>query len=390
MRTPQILETWVAAVVIATGMLPVAGWADGQGTGTTNAPHAQAARSAQETLREYLRLEEQVQTQFKGQQYEQAAAACREQIRLAPKSAAATYNLACALARLGRADEALTNLAAAVAFGFIDAAHIQADADLASLRGLQGYAGVLAQVHAAEKKIDAAPDLPGIKSVTGSPEGGFRYRLRLGAAATKEQPHRLVVWMHPSGGSMNEQAEALAPLFARHGYAVLVLTLKNFLGWSEQDGARLMQTIAAAGQTEGVDASRPLLFGFSAGGQMALLLFAAQPQQWGGLILDAAYPVRQTMGADGKTQTTLLKLPENAALKPAPWFVLVGAKDGGARVWKDNEEHFRTQYGVPLTLHIVPEKSHAWLFDGAAQEQLEQWLKDLQARDGWSTTPAAL
>ena len=54
--------------------------------------------------------------------------------RLRPSDAVVRYNLACSLALLGRADEAFEALGQAVDQGYRDLKHLDADADLASLR----------------------------------------------------------------------------------------------------------------------------------------------------------------------------------------------------------------------------------------------------------------
>jgi len=374
MKTPPRLPRGPSAallvVFLAMGRAPAIAREPSAPTGAVP-----SARSPREVLVRYLQLEQQVQQLCSNGHYEAVAAACREQLSLVPRSPGAHYNLACALARTGRTNEAVRSLAAAVQYGFVDAEHMAHDPDLATLRGTREWAGVLESVAGALRKLDNAPDLPGVRSVTGAPEDGLRYRLRLGSAATRAAPHRLAVWLHPSGGSMNEQAEALAPLFARHGYALLVFTLKSFAGWSENEGERLLRTLESVGKLEGVDPRRPLLFGYSAGGQMALVLFQAHPERWGGLILDAAYPVQQTVAGNGGTRLSPIALPA-VGLQDTPWFVLVGEQDGGARAWRDVENGYREK-GVPLTIRYVPGKGHTWLLDAAAQQDLERWMEAL-------------
>ncbi len=65
------------------------------------------------------------------------------------------YNLACVRAILGRADEALASLAAAVELGFANHQHLRADPDLESLRDLPRFAELAA---AAEGQAAAPPD----------------------------------------------------------------------------------------------------------------------------------------------------------------------------------------------------------------------------------------
>jgi hypothetical protein len=58
----------------------------------------------------------------------------RELVRFAPGDPTFRYNLACSLALLARASEALDALEQAVSLGYADAEHLLADEDLASLR----------------------------------------------------------------------------------------------------------------------------------------------------------------------------------------------------------------------------------------------------------------
>ena len=92
---------------------------------------------------------------------------------------------------------------------------------------------------------------------------------------------------------MNETVEAMAPMFIKHGYALVVFTQKNYAGWSDSDVPKLFVSLKEIGQIPGIDARKPILFGFSAGGQEALGLWMIDPGRFGGMVLDAAYPVMQ-------------------------------------------------------------------------------------------------
>ncbi len=68
-------------------------------------------------------------------EYATAEKVLRQAVERLPHDFNAQYNLACALARQGKKDEALEALAKAVELGFRDPDHIRQDEDLASLRG---------------------------------------------------------------------------------------------------------------------------------------------------------------------------------------------------------------------------------------------------------------
>jgi predicted esterase len=294
---------------------------------------------------------------------------------MAPSAPDPHYNLACALARQGKPEAAMTELRAAAARGWTHSRHTLNDGDLKSLRENPDFIAFIAELQRNEKKLFEGDAIEGARTVTGDPEGGLRYRLRIDPAADKKRPARLVVWLHPSGASMNEAAEALVPVLLPRGYALLVFTDKNFFGWSAEDRARLMHTLTKVGRIEGLDARRPLLMGYSAGGQMAIQLWLATPGAWGGLILDAAYPLDLTKTApDGEISP--LVLPGAAEPGAVPMFVLVGEDDPGSALWRKAEAPWRAA-GVPLRVLYVPGAGHTWLFDPAKMRDLNDWLAEL-------------
>jgi Flp pilus assembly protein TadD len=71
--------------------------------------------------------------------YDRGLTVDRQLVRLVPDNPTAHYNLACSLARLERAVEALDSLERAVELGFADAEFMQSDEDLASLRAEERF-----------------------------------------------------------------------------------------------------------------------------------------------------------------------------------------------------------------------------------------------------------
>jgi pimeloyl-ACP methyl ester carboxylesterase len=260
------------------------------------------------------------------------------------------------------------------------------DEDLASLRADKAFGELVAaaragEAKAEEKAYESGAELDGVKTVEGKPANGLRWRLRIGKDATVEKPHRLVVWLHPSGGSMNKKIEPLlAKDLAARGYALLVASAKNWMGWSERDATRLLDgTLPDVAKVEGLDARRPVLLGFSAGGQMALVLWAKEPARWGGLVLDAAYPIdMEAYMKSGPGPDSMLKLPEGDAKKGTPFFVLVGEADPGQMAWRGAEGPWH-EAGVPLTVTYVPDGRHEWLFGADQLKALWTWLTDVAA-----------
>lgn len=73
----------------------------------------------------------------------EAEAAARTGAKLFPRDANWHYNVACACARAGRPDEAMTWLGKAVDLGFTDLHQLEGDADLVSLRGRPAFGKLL-------------------------------------------------------------------------------------------------------------------------------------------------------------------------------------------------------------------------------------------------------
>jgi len=339
---------------------------------------AAAAGELDPAARELARASEEMHRLLQERSYERAADACRRLIHLAPNEPGPHYNLACALARLGRTPEALAALEMAVLKGFNDPDHIRQDEDLASLRAEPRYTRCIQKAEdtarANAPSYEPGAEVKGVKTLEGAPEGGLRYRLRMSTGATAERPDRLIVWLHPAGGSANQVVEPLAERFAKLGYALLVPTQKDWRFWSPADVTRLVEkTLPAVAKTPGLDADRPLLMGFSAGGQAALALWQATPGAFGALVLDAAYPLQQTPAG-----LALVPVPSHPAVRRTPFFVLVGAKDRGAEVWRKAEPVWR-EAGVPLTIRYVPDKGHEWLFGPNELDALAAWLEQLKA-----------
>ncbi|MCE9638298.1 MAG: hypothetical protein K8T90_21565 [Planctomycetes bacterium] len=340
------------------------------------------------------KLEEEINGLFAEKKYAEAAEKCRAEIALVPTAASAHYNLACALARLGKTDDALAALKKSAELGFDDAAHAKEDADLASIRDAKGFAAILEICTANEAKAavgtyDPGFDMPGLKSVEGTPEGGLRWRMYLSKTADAEHPQRLIVWLHPSGGSMNGTVAQLAAKWSEDGFAVLLPTQKRWSGWSEGDVRKLLETtIPDAAKTPGVDAKRPVLAGFSAGGQVALSLWREDASRFGGLLVDAAYPIDMEKYAQGTS--TAFALPKGEAVKSVPIYVLVGDKDGGTRLWTQVEADWIAA-GVPLHVRTIADGRHEWLLRADEEPAVRAWLRDVAAgkTPGAATSPTA-
>ena len=68
----------------------------------------------------------------------------RRLVELFPRDCAVCYNLACSLAMVGKANEAMETLRRALELGYDDFAYMAADSDLDSLRDFRGFRAMMA------------------------------------------------------------------------------------------------------------------------------------------------------------------------------------------------------------------------------------------------------
>ncbi|NMO16121.1 hypothetical protein HPC49_17820 [Pyxidicoccus fallax] len=221
---------------------------------------------------------------------------------------------------------------------------------------------------AIEEAAGLARPPSGLRLHTGAPEGGLPYRLFVSEEATASRPHRLLLWLHPSGGHGLALVEPLAADFARRGFALLTLSRKDFSGWRGADANRLMlKVLPDAARVPGVDARKPVLLGFSAGAQMAMELWASRPDAFGGLVLLSGAP-RFSRGAESTP-------PTGAAYTRVPLLSLVGEGDGeGPALWREASVAWR-EVGIPLQARVVSGRGHEWLLiDPAERDAVLAWL----------------
>ena len=332
------------------------------------------------------KYEKEIVALYGKKKYALGAAKCRTLIGLFPKNVNAHYNLACGLARMGKADEAMQSLTASVELGLVDPDLVRYDEDLESLRAAEGFEDLVAKLDERlvardaplEKLYDAGPKVDGVTSVEGRSWAGLRWRLLVSSDADETKKQRLLVWLHPAGSSMNEGVAPLAAQWTKAGWALLLPTQKEWDSWSPADAEKLLNVTvpAVAKKVPALDVQKPVLVGYSAGGQMALSVWQGNAAALGGLVLDAAYPI--DLAAANRGQIVPTKLPTSDAIRRVPFFVLVGAQDGGSSVWQQVESEWR-QAGVPLTLEVIAGGKHEWLLREKQSEALLAWLADVAA-----------
>jgi alpha-beta hydrolase superfamily lysophospholipase len=296
-----------------------------------------------------------------------------------PTNPEVDYELACAQNRLQRPDDAMTNLALCVKHGFTDANRAATDDDLATLRDRDDFKALIASIKAipigANEPHEPGADIDGVKTIEAQPVGGLSYRLRLGATATPAKPHRLVLWLHPSGGSGDSLVEPLAPELAKHGFALAVFPQKQYAGWTDQERTALAPTIADLAKVPGLNATKPVLMGFSAGGQAALMMWELKPAAYGGLLLNSAYPVDVNMAT---RQAALITLTKDEIDAKVPVLAIIGGDDPSIQTWMA-EGPVWAKAGIPVSMSMVKGKKHEFLYSGDAWKAVLKFLDALPA-----------
>ncbi len=212
----------------------------------------------------------------------------------------------------------------------------------------------------------------GMQVIEGNPVDGLAWRLWLPTHASASERLRLAVWLHPSRDSGEVIIEPLAPLLAKHGYALLVPLKNDYHGWTSTEIKALFgQTIPHVALRPDVDAQLPLLIGFSAGGQMALHLWHKAPEALGAVVLIGTLPA---LVSDGVKQPVII--PAREQVLGTAVLSLVGENERGAADWVRVAPDWLAA-GVPLTLQIVSARSHEWLIGPRETVLFETWLETI-------------
>jgi tetratricopeptide (TPR) repeat protein len=110
---------------------------------------AREGRATREPTEEEAAARSDALTYLVDKKWDKAAEAYERLLRTWTEDPESRYNYACCLARLGRHDDAVKALEAAVAAGFDQATHASEDADLEPLRGRPDFQALLARMRAA-------------------------------------------------------------------------------------------------------------------------------------------------------------------------------------------------------------------------------------------------
>ena len=390
MQIKRALATWIILAVSASVLqaAPPAGGTKSDAGSTsepTTAPAFPEAMAAAAHTTESGDFMRQLRRDFAAHDYEKAAQTCQGYLELNPTSSFGRFNLARALARLGRKDEAIMALQMAVAGDWNDPDTISDGDDFKPLRDDERFALVLAKAqsnldHIPIEKGEAFPEIPGvkIKTVEDRPKMGLRYRLRMSAEATAQKPNRLVIWLHPTGASDDWQVERLAPMLIKHGFALVVFTQKQYQAWTPPEVDALFNTtLPVLGKIPGLDARQPILMGFSRGAEIALGLYYQSATYMSGLVINASYPLDLERSTP-QNPVLHTPAPSGPGVKECPILVFLGEKDGFASTWKTAATEW-PKAGVPLIIYHVPNAGHAYMLKDKQIPLLEDWITSMAA-----------
>lgn len=228
--------------------------------------------------------------------YDAAIAAYRAMLAQQPTDVGSRYNLACSLARSGKADEAVAELERAITAGFSDIAFIKADADLENISEHAAMPRLLAIARRvrAEQDARALLHLPGGRDPAGLP---------------------MLVFLHGHLDNPTSAIAGLIPVAEKLGVAVLVPAggqafkrPDGSLGfaWLGSDVSRVRVLARRVAALRGLDQGRMVVSGFSAGAALAYRLGLTYPATFAGVIaIGGRLPLGLLPGATDAPAATL-------------------------------------------------------------------------------------
>jgi predicted esterase len=326
-------------------------------------------------------LSKQAKSAYQKKDFVNAARLFEEVTMLVDRAPSMYFLLAMSRLQIGENEKALTALETSGKEGMIKAERLD-NPIFDSIREEPRFRAVKDMVKESDRRVarglEARPvEVEGVKTIEGDPALGFAWRLRISPEATSDSPQRLIIWLHPAGNSMNPFIERMSPYFIKEGFALMVVAAKSWRFWTQEDIRRLVQhTLPDVVKEEGVDGEKPILLGYSAGGQAALQMWTEKPEAYGGLILDAAYP--SDMQHWRKTGKHILQPVPGDGKNVTPLFVLVGSENPGAAMWKEAEAKWKAR--VDLTVLYVEGYGHNWLLGNEQFEALKAWLKAIKKK----------
>ncbi len=314
-----------ALVVLAVLFSLVTGPAEGQGS-----------------QREAQRLGEEFNAAYQDQDWPRAIDSGLRLLKAVGRNPRYAYNLACAFALNGDAEDALLWLHAAAEFGFAEPALLETDADLESVRDTEPFAATLERVRRNQTEAEERFR----ELVAGSEPIVF-----LPNNKEPKKPAPLLVVLHGFGDNSDHFVNGYRGTAAWLG-AILVaprslVPVGQGFEWGTVDQAEqlVMGTLEGVLEHYNIDRNQILLSGFSQGGFMAFQLAARHPEVFRGVV-----PIA------GRYRPEVAELLAKAEAPPR-FYLMVGSEDDAA---ESNRQGYREleQAGVTARLKIYPNLGH--------------------------------
>ncbi len=186
----------------------------------------------------------------------------------------------------------------------------------------------------------------------------------------------LVVWLHPGGApTEREVVGAYRARLAGAGLALLAPATSDPAAWSATDALKVEGTIEAAiarCAAEGAGAIDPravVMFGDTAGGQVAFALAARSPGRFAGIVTIRGYPMGVT--ARGRQQIWVPPPEQKDRLR---FLLIVGEQEAGRPILRQLEAIYRAR-GFWASLLELPEGSSELSPDQA--EIVARWMGEV-------------
>jgi len=162
----------------------------------------------------------------------------------------------------------------------------------------------------------------------------------------------------------------MAKDFIKKGFALMVFEKDSYMQWRQN---KLLKTLEQVKNIAGLRPEKPIMLCYSLGGQTAIKMWRKDPGQFGGLVLNSAYPVDYKARREDKIEK-LGKIPKQHAVKEVPIFAVVGAEDSGKFIWEEAENEY-PKHGIDLTVDYVPGEGHRFLLNETnVYKNLLSWL----------------
>ncbi len=316
------------------------------GTDESQADRLRRAQAALQTAARFMQERKYVEAL---EQYQEAD-------QLAPGRPAIRYDIACALARLERTDDALDALEQAVKLGFNDHEHMLADEDLAALREAERFKKCVNL--AKQQTAETAPLL----------------HVPQGYDANGDRAYPLLVLLHGAGAAPEGLFNAGRQSLGANDWFILAPYGSARAGtgytWNSGDVARIPAAVADLRKKYRIN--RVYLFGFSAGGHVGYVLVLKSRSTFDGFI-----PMAGSIGNALRNKWVTEGDLNNA--KGLPIYAIQGTKDEivPLRAAEQSLDTMRTHGSVTKMLshpggHTAPADFRKALLDAVS------WLNEHQ------------